>query len=351
MTTAAAAQPVITVAPPAVPFKYTDHRPTYNNTEHYEMTNEQIPRLQELTAEVNPSICGAIASGGEIPLMVMLLQPNIKQCVAIDQAYQSLQWAHLKAAVIHLLTPDEAHKLLTKENNSSLYPLPSNFPTDLITQLRAITPQKLHPPQHRSAGYDLWSQYTTVTDIGKIKANLDKLHLVHGDIRDLPEFSDAKYDIIYLSNATEKTNHSTKLTLSDFNHAIRKFGHILTTGEDQDTEKKWVSQKTLGILNGHPNSSWSYHLLQYQGMEFKTYARQAWERMRDLQLVAEQKRRSARNDAYFRQSNHCSSCGRTRDFDCYPATFTMYCSYCRVAKTWASPPHKIVRLHDRYIKE
>lgn len=328
----------------SLPFQYTDVR-SYDNSDSYEHTNEQLPRLRELTEKVNPKIAGAIASGGEVPLGVMLIQPDIEQCVAIDQAYGSIKWAYRKAMIIHLCTPDEAHKLLTSKATSWSPSDDPNFPPDLKATLELATPTSLKAP-FRAAGPDLWARYLTVTDIAKIKSNLSKLHLVHGDIRDLDQFSSKRYDIVYLSNATNKSNYDANtLTLDHFNEILRNQGYVLSTACEKVSDN-WITDVSLDSLRDHTGNSWTYNLLRYRKHQSWTGQRLAWQRMGGI--LADRAHPQPRTI-----QAHCLSCGVTRGFNqsTRRSDGVRACDWCGHSMKIPIVAHgTITRLYERYQK-
>lgn len=245
----------------------------------YECTNEDLPTLRSLTSTAvrggwflrRVKKVGSIASGGEVPLTVLL--PAVKgELIAVDHSLGSLAWAFFK---VHLLqrfpTTTEFKKWLkdvdeaefTKVFKEVIATLPFSAPNYLVgwgmsSNLEHIRNQWLSTP---------------AALLSKARERLDLITFIHGDITDIAPYG--PFDLLYVSNAlahvTSKTNQehtgdAIKPLLTARGKVIATHDLTPVLGPPQANKlTTWDSIKYVRVTNPTTrwgNITWNYNLYQ-----------------------------------------------------------------------------------------
>jgi hypothetical protein len=213
---------------------------------------------------------GSIASGGEMPILILL--PVCKEVVAIDHSYRSLAACYLKVLLLDALGPEKLYEVL-RVNNSPLF-------IETCKQFNDMIPAGIMKHAGAVAGYP--GNYTVATLAGSIYGEmrrewlllpktvlaaayrrLERLTFVHGDlVNDLPKYG--KFNLLYMSNAHEHANRDAKYPkIDDFDKIVKPNGSVLhvTTNYTTIVPKKypgWTVAKTLTGIR----TAWNYHLFK-----------------------------------------------------------------------------------------
>lgn len=174
-----------------VNIKYTDIRPTYEGSSTHCCPNECLVTLRSLLEDLPPLMArgGSIASGGEVPLTVVL--PRVESLKIVDHNYGSLWWTCNKILMI---------KHLTNEQIKALFEGPSADFSKLLTDLQGENPlYSEHRPIISRVAENYWLREITFRDLDIARERLDQIEVIHGDLRDLG----TKIDLLYISNALE----------------------------------------------------------------------------------------------------------------------------------------------------
>lgn len=166
-------------------------------------TNEEPQLYRELLEERKFCRVASIASGGEIPLLVLL--PRSVSVFMVDHTYEALASCWAKMGLLSLYGPAGMLRLLANE-------------TDVVNAIKSIECPDLIRPflGNFCHGATDWGGNSTLGDarrfweevgeetLGLVARNLDKVVLVHGDFRDLLKFG--QFDLFYGSNICEHTS-------------------------------------------------------------------------------------------------------------------------------------------------
>lgn len=242
--------------------KFEDVHPAHNPT-GYIMTNEEPELFKKMLGSRTFRRAASIASGGEIPLGILL--PRCTELVAVDHSYTSLAVCFMKAALLDQLGGRGLLAMLIE----SRYPDYQTCCTKLIADLPEVLRNRLTPTDKYVTGATAlnlnhfnemrreWRFYTPV-ELDKARERLANTTFVHGDLTDLEKFG--KFNGIYLSNALEHTGRDGKRPEWDkVKLLLTKNGTVLAT---------W-GKGTKPILPGETKtkiagfrSSWDYYLLK-----------------------------------------------------------------------------------------
>ena len=172
--------------------KFTDVRPEYNGSTSHASPNECLVTLRSLLDDLPPLMAqgGSIASGGEVPLTVVL--PRVEQLKIVDHNYGSLWWTCNKILMI---------KHLTNEQIVALFKGPQADFTKFLNDLKADNPLsgKYYTDTSKNVANTYWLREITPRDLDIARERLDQIDVIHGDLRDLG----TKIDLLYVSNALE----------------------------------------------------------------------------------------------------------------------------------------------------
>lgn len=216
---------------------------------------------------------GTIASGGEIPLFVML--PRAASVVAVDHSYRSLYVTFMKALLFQSMSLPKLRRLT--ENANAYTPF-----AEACAKLEHMLPEVLRT-KHTMVGTTKNSYNAPITyaDYPAIRReiyhtpsaavwlglrNLENLTLIHGDLTDLSGYG-APFDLLYVSNATDHTNR-TKLypKLADWSNLIRDGGFLLSTTQEGVDHKDFTK---VHSVQGY-RTTWIHCLYERKPNEIQT---------------------------------------------------------------------------------
>lgn len=258
-------------------FKFEDRGDDFFVNNAYLSTNECLKTIRKLVTEIKPKRAFSVASGGEVPLTVML--PNAKeQVVAVDICYIALTWTCLKALILEHLGPKKMLKLFDDRNNwkdfeAAFLELRNEFPPVLRGRIsqghRPISGVTQYNPY--GAIFNYWKRESDVGGINekllaKARERLELLTLVHGCITSLNGNS---ADIYYTSNAMSycSTRSGHPVTLDELAQALRPGGWILSTDDPSSNRigknrEKW---KLKPLTKSQSTAGWNYYMSQWKG--------------------------------------------------------------------------------------
>lgn len=182
--------------------KFTDIRPTFTGSETYMLPNEYLPELRKLIADLpnDLPLGGSIASGGEVPLTVIL--PKVQKLKVVDHNYGSLWWTCVKILLLRRFKYEELLKEFARPN-TDFNSLIADVAKDIELPIKQ-SPFYCCESARRSvcqACQDklkaFWTNQVTPEIADEVRERLDVIELIHGDIRDLGE----NLDLLYISNA------------------------------------------------------------------------------------------------------------------------------------------------------
>lgn len=171
--------------------KFTDVRPTFNGSSAHTEPNECLFALRSLLDDMPPLVAkgGSIASGGEVPLTVVL--PRVEHLKIVDHNYGSLWWTCNKILMIKHRTNEQIKALF--EN-----PLTTDF-VKLIQDLQPENPVVEGARAMCRVAVNYWLREITPRELDIARERLDQIEVIHGDLRDLG----TNLDLLYISNALE----------------------------------------------------------------------------------------------------------------------------------------------------
>jgi hypothetical protein len=240
-----------------------EEKNTWNSTQGYAATNEEPLIFNSLLGKKKFSLGGGIASGGEIPLFVLL--PRCDKVIAIDHSYKALSAIWLKLLLLDKIGPAEMKRTLLEDNYESFIKKLNDVLQHVPESIRKYVTLKHsqgHPytsPTFSSSDFsDTRREWLKITakEMQLALNRIDRLTLVHGDLSDLKPYG--KFDIFYTSNATGHSNRDGKNPrASDFASYLKPKGLYLTVAQIYN-DNRWKQLKTV---NG-TNSSWQYYIYQ-----------------------------------------------------------------------------------------
>lgn len=212
---------------------FQDEYPQFNGPGHT-VTNEEPELWRALLKGKKPKKVGSIASGGEIPLLCFL--PKASEVVAVDHAYRAILVVYIKALMLQTLGADKTKAFLEDGDKKTLGAIVSDLSKQLPDTLAAAYKKVSNSYDSGSSallGSDLVSyrstwHYATRNTLNAARRNLDKLSLVHGDIRDLDKYG--PFDVLYISNAYEHTDrYSKRPSANIFLNLVKPGGWLLAS--------------------------------------------------------------------------------------------------------------------------
>lgn len=267
-------------------FTYEDKMPNTNVGEGYNYPNENYGVLCELADKAKFKKAASIASGGEVPLFVVL--PRANSVMAIDHSYNSSRWVCVKALLLEHNTTQQIRKLLKDIAGNAA------VGEKLFLELGKELPPELHrlatkhnsyssyyyepkPVEKASWAYVFgyfdfrgWALYmNSIPDamLDAARERLDNLTVIHGDLRKLEEYG--KFDFLYASNAPEHYTYEggKMLGFDPMVDLVKRRGYVLHTYNSRRTfPEVW---KEAALFHGRPKengsmgNSWHYRLSQY----------------------------------------------------------------------------------------
>jgi len=202
--------------------QFEDRHPSYNAPTSYRTTNEEPSIFVKMLGRRCFRRAAGISGGGEIPLFVLL--PRCDEVVAIDHSYQSLSSAYMKIILLDILGPAKMREMLIESRYDDLLSAAKDGHGRLPPELAKQTPLSRQDFKETRREWHFFPLRT----IERAYARLERLTLVHGDLMDLSRFG--KFDLLYVSNATEHVNRLRRnATLTDFVPIVGKGKLMLST--------------------------------------------------------------------------------------------------------------------------
>lgn len=243
--------------------KYEDVHPAYTAS-GYVATNEE-PRIHSMLLAPHRHIerAASIASGGEIPLMVLLAR--CKEVVAVDHSYFALASTMLKAILLQTLGARKLVEMMVEQSYNDFKPHMENAKNYMPPTLAA---NASFTDYHYRDIRNEWF-YVKVGVMERVRQRLCNLTLIHGDITDLA--SHGVFDCLYLSNALEHINRNSVAPKMDaIAPLIKDNGLLIVTHTigykpsfetDPTFSSKW--DKVRAITG--TRSGWDHRLLRKRG--------------------------------------------------------------------------------------
>ena len=210
--------------------KFEDIHP-FSSTNGYTATNEDIQLHQALLRGRNFKRAASIASGGEVPFLVLL--PRCREVVAADHSYTALAACMLKAIILERVGPRELLSMLWSNREVEFNTILDAAKMELPEVLKPIsmggrsflyTNLSLIFRQMRLTWFHI-----TPAVLEKTMARMDSLTLIHGDITDL--VSRGQFNVLYASNVHEHSNRNKKMpSIDSFAPLVKVDGLLLATG-------------------------------------------------------------------------------------------------------------------------
>lgn len=223
--------------------RFTDVRPTFIGSSAYVCPNECLVSLRESLHKARKGaylyLGGSIASGGEVPLTVIL--PTVDRLKMVDHNYGSLFWACTKILLIKHRTNEQIRQLLAPvpNPNTTAYDAYDRLCEDFAKFMRDVHAENPLKDKHKltdldgpSVGKGVGSMYQTLksnwftltqywhheildTHLDAARDRLDNIEVIHGDIRDMGE----GLDVLYISNALGHGPHDSRLASTHGNYS------------------------------------------------------------------------------------------------------------------------------------
>jgi SAM-dependent methyltransferase len=201
------------------------------------VTNEEPDILRSLLTGHKVGKVGGIASAGEV-LFSVLLPKASKEIILVDHSYRSLFSTYAKAVMFEKLGIEATLAVFSKNYNipaeqaefyKAVAEISKDVPKAIVngmtktnTAMRLETGGGLFLNELRRE----W-RFIAPSTIERGIKKLDKVRLIHGDLRDLEEYG--KFDLIYASNAMEHSGrHGTPMP-AQFERLLRPGGLLLST--------------------------------------------------------------------------------------------------------------------------
>lgn len=237
---------------------FEDRHPIYNWA-GYGVTNEEPDVFIQMLSGKRLGRAMSIASGGEVPLFVLL--PKCEQVVAVDHSYRSLAVTWAKAMMLDIMGPDAMKRLFEQDTYREL--------TTFLKGVKEKAPEILQKKVAWPVDGDIngWNCMITSSDFNAIRremhfiprdvlrraqVNLHKLMLIHGDFRDVK----GAYNTLYLSNALEHSDRDGRRPPpNSIDPFVMKGGLLLSAGQAHLTPA-W---KNLKIIKGF-RTSWDHKM-------------------------------------------------------------------------------------------
>lgn len=256
-----------------MPPTFIDAYPSYSAT-GYVTTNEEPEAWKTLVKECKFTRAASIASGGEIPLLVLL--PFGKEVVAVDHSYRSVLITYVKSLMLETLGPRDTKKVLEAGNKELfseavgkvVHLLPDALGTKLEemenSKYEGYDPNSVFKYSSLGTGADLNSMrgswhYASMQTLSAACRHMNKLTLIHGDlVKDLEKYG--PFDLMYISNAMEHTGRDHKNpTPSGILKSLADDGTVLMSGYSYT--KFPPGWKTISKVAGY-RTTWEHHLMQ-----------------------------------------------------------------------------------------
>lgn len=232
--------------------KFTDIRPQFTGSEGYVCPNECLLSLREVLKSMpwKPSVGGSIASGGEVPLTVIL--PHVDSLKIVDHNYISLWWTCFKILMIKHRTNAQIRELFAgplKDFSALINDLKAEIP------INAPATNEEHLRWYWGTGATLkvyWTDQITDAHLDAARERLDEVEVIHGDLRDL-----SNIDLLYISNALEHTPHDSKADLRNDLHKVLIPGGMILRSDALDQTNKIT--KTFSLPKGVSTVGLGWH--------------------------------------------------------------------------------------------
>lgn len=233
---------------------FIDLHPTHD-VGGYLVTNEAPEIHMELIKDLPLGRVASIASGGEIPLLVLLPKADV---VAVDHSYRALAICYLKACVLDILGPTDTKELFTKKTYGECQSVFDKILPELPDVLRAKAPVMEH---YNYAATKIEWALASISQLEQTCRRLNCLSLVHGDLTDIASMG--PFDAFYASNALEHSGRQEKgtPTFESFKALIKEHGYLLLAGNPHHKGAGFKAFKEVAQKGGR--TAWIHRLYQH----------------------------------------------------------------------------------------
>lgn len=219
--------------------QFEDIYPSHNETGYFSTNEEPSVHLELLKGLKGIKRVGSIASGGEVPIAFLSKGYDV---VAIDHAYLALASTYAKIELLKQLGAGKTRDLVLNQ--------PYEDSLKVFKDIAAGAPEKLRPHIEKfslSNHIDLRRElyFMPFPVLARAAKHLENIVLLHGDLSDLAKRG--PFDCLYISNATEHTGRSGRVTLQSVADLVKLDGYVLTTS---------YYTPALGSGPGNPLKGW-----------------------------------------------------------------------------------------------
>lgn len=240
------------------------------NASGYDLTNEEISVHNMLLdgAGLRRFMKGAaIASGGEIPLAVLLHRCD--QLICVDHSYRSCAMTMLKASLIDTMGPRAFLALIMEGEalplSGAIKSVWETLPIEVRKTGASPAPTMMAPAID---DYSLrswrreWHEANQL-DVEEAAKKLHRVTIIHGDLEDLKEHG--PFDVLYASNAMEHSGRGGKVPkMSLFGELLKDGGYLLATGGSSPFRSASVDPSWTHLKQIHGfRTSWDHHLIRW----------------------------------------------------------------------------------------
>jgi hypothetical protein len=225
-------------------------------------TNEEPFLQRELLKGMKFQRAASIASGGEIPLFVLL--PRCEEVVAIDHSYRALTAFYIKILLLVELGPKGMKKLISNYDLENFKAQAAKVVDKLPEPLKGKYSGGTKYGDQGTFTHNDWSdtrrEWHYVPDrlLSQTIKRLDRITLVHGDLMDLKD--KGEFDCLYISNALEHRGRNGKCPQpDDFLPILKEGGLLLTATAGKTLHHNKGYQPIVESLKGF-RSSWFYQV-------------------------------------------------------------------------------------------
>lgn len=192
----------------SLPFSYEDRYPESTFRQGYGATNEEPALIRGMIKPFSRGL--GICSAGEVAFLA-LLPKTLESLTLVDHSYSSLRVFCLKALLLAERGPVATRKLLIDESPLVMEKALTDLLPHLPSSLPAMASGATIPAVLKGEAANVRREwfYADLSNLKRAAANLHKVKLIHGDLRDAQVH--APFDFLYLSNALEHTGRGEKI--------------------------------------------------------------------------------------------------------------------------------------------
>jgi hypothetical protein len=232
----------------------------------YQVSNEEPILFNMLLKGKRFVHTGGIASGGEVAFQSLI--PRSRRVTVVDHAYQPLAAFYIKLALLKQYGALGFQEYVVKTPHKDF----AAIVKDILDGAPDALKERIRSTDTILGSYDWaflrreWMQ-THRRNLERTIARAHNLTMIHGDLTDAAIDGDP-FDLFYLSNALEHTNHTGKApTLEQVEPMLKPKALVLLAGSatladniKNDKKPNWRLVETIqGVRTG-----WNHTLLQYR---------------------------------------------------------------------------------------